>query len=85
MLVRLSPEISQIRWHVNAVLADFETLNHDQETMIAAAKGELQLLLDYLIAIEATNQEGAVVRSSDGYIGLNIKSSFCNNKTFNEP
>ena len=74
MLIKLMPEISQIRWHINAVLADFETLKHDPDTMVAAAKGELETLLDYLKAIESTNQIYAILRPCDGYAKLDFKS-----------
>ena len=77
MVVDVKPAISQILWHVNAVLADFETLKHDPETMIAAASGELQTLKNYLEAIDSANQTLAIHRDGQGNPVLNLKGFVC--------
>lgn len=77
MVVDVKPATSQILWHVNAVLADFETLKHDPDTMIAAASGELQTLKNYLEAIDSANQALAIHRDSQGNPVLNLKGFVC--------
>ena len=77
MVVDVKPATSQILWHVNAVLADFETLKHDPDTMIAAASGELQTLKNYLEAIDSANQALAIHRDAQGNPVLNLKGFVC--------
>ena len=77
LIVDVKPAISQILWHIDAALSDFETLKHDPETMIAAASGELQTLKNYLEAIKSVNQGLAIRRDSQGNPILNLKGFVC--------
>ena len=77
MVVDVKPATSQILWHVDAALSDFETLKHDPDTMIAAASGELQTLKKYLEAIDSANQGLAIRRDGQGNPVLNLKGFVC--------
>lgn len=81
MLVKITPDIEQIRALIKAALNDLETLDDHPPTMIAAVKGDLHLLLDYLTAVESAEQLLTVFRNADSHeTGLNIKGfiSECN-------
>lgn len=59
MIVKISPSLEQIRWHVQAALNGFETL--DPASAAECAKSELRALILYLDALDNTDDAVAIL------------------------
>lgn len=64
MIVKIQPDIKQVRWQLERAAGAFETLDRETATEIALA--EIKGLLEYLESIDRANNAAASIELRDG-------------------